>query len=116
MIKTFYSIFLKQLLKKYINDILLSHIDEIIKKDDVLEGNMILKFYEDIYADNKHKFDEFDKMFKLRHHNLNGGYYNKNTNLDGGYYNKNTNLDGGYYNKYLKYKSKYLALTNINSL
>jgi len=44
---------------EYINNILLSHIDEIIKKDDILEGNMILKFYEDIYAENKHKLESF---------------------------------------------------------
>jgi TATA-box binding protein (TBP) (component of TFIID and TFIIIB) len=39
----------------YINNILLSHIDDIIKKDDDYEGDMILKIYEDIYKDNKHK-------------------------------------------------------------
>ncbi len=44
---------------EYINNILLSHIDEIIKKDDILEGQMILKFYEDIYAENKHKLENF---------------------------------------------------------
>lgn len=44
---------------EYINNILLSHIDEIIKKDDILEGKMILKFYEDIYAENKHKFENY---------------------------------------------------------
>jgi TATA-box binding protein (TBP) (component of TFIID and TFIIIB) len=44
---------------EYINNILLSHIDEIIKKDDILEGKMILKFYEDIYTENKHKFEDF---------------------------------------------------------
>jgi hypothetical protein len=40
----------------YINDILLNHIDDIIKKDDELEGNLILKFYDDIYKENQHKF------------------------------------------------------------
>lgn len=44
---------------EYINNILLSHIDEIIKKDDILEGKIILKFYEDIYTENKHKFESF---------------------------------------------------------
>ncbi len=39
----------------YINNILLNHIDDIIKKDDDYEGDMILKIYEDIYKDNKHK-------------------------------------------------------------
>ncbi len=39
----------------YINNILLNHIDDIIKKDDDYEGEMILKIYEDIYKDNKHK-------------------------------------------------------------
>ena len=40
----------------YINNILLSHIDDIIKKDDILEGELILKFYEDIYKENQHKY------------------------------------------------------------
>jgi TATA-box binding protein (TBP) (component of TFIID and TFIIIB) len=44
---------------EYINNILLSHIDEIIKKDDILEGNIILNFYEDIYREHKHKFEHF---------------------------------------------------------
>ncbi len=39
----------------YINNILLNHVDDIIKKDDDYEGDMILKIYEDIYKDNKHK-------------------------------------------------------------
>ena len=43
----------------YINDILLSHIDDIIKKDDILEGEIILQFYEDIYIENRHKFENF---------------------------------------------------------
>ncbi len=40
----------------YINNILLDHVDEIIKKDDELEGKLILKLYDDIYKENKHKF------------------------------------------------------------
>jgi TATA-box binding protein (TBP) (component of TFIID and TFIIIB) len=43
----------------YINNILLSHIDDIIKKDDNLEGDIILKFYDDIYKENQHKFANF---------------------------------------------------------
>jgi TATA-box binding protein (TBP) (component of TFIID and TFIIIB) len=43
----------------YINNILLSHIDDIIKKDDDLEGDIILKFYDDIYKENQHKFANF---------------------------------------------------------
>lgn len=39
----------------YINHILLDHIDDIIKKDDVAEGQLILKFYDDIFVENKHK-------------------------------------------------------------
>jgi TATA-box binding protein (TBP) (component of TFIID and TFIIIB) len=45
---------------EYINNILLNHIDEIIKKDDILEGKMILKFYDDIFKENQHKFKEFN--------------------------------------------------------
>lgn len=41
---------------EYINNILLCHVDEIIKKDDIYEGNMILKFYEDIYKEHQHKY------------------------------------------------------------
>jgi TATA-box binding protein (TBP) (component of TFIID and TFIIIB) len=40
---------------EYINNILLNHIDDISKKDDNYEGDMILKIYEDIYKDNQHK-------------------------------------------------------------
>lgn len=40
----------------YINNILLDHVDEIIKKDDELEGKLILKLYDDIYKENSHKF------------------------------------------------------------
>ena len=43
----------------YINNILLSHVDDIIKKDDILEGDIILQFYDDIYKENQHKFAEF---------------------------------------------------------
>jgi TATA-box binding protein (TBP) (component of TFIID and TFIIIB) len=39
----------------YINSILLEHVDDIIKKDDDIEGDIILKFYEDLYKDHKHK-------------------------------------------------------------
>ncbi len=39
----------------YINNILLNHIDDVIKKDDDYESDMILQIYEDIYKDNKHK-------------------------------------------------------------
>jgi TATA-box binding protein (TBP) (component of TFIID and TFIIIB) len=42
---------------EYINNILLNHIDDIIKKDDIQEGNMILKFYDEIYKDNEHRFN-----------------------------------------------------------
>lgn len=42
----------------YINRILLEHVDDIIKKDDVLEGNNILKLYDDIYKENSHKLSE----------------------------------------------------------
>ena len=40
----------------YINSILLEHVDEVIKKDDILEGKLILKLYDDIYKENSHKF------------------------------------------------------------
>ena len=39
----------------YINNILLEHVDDIIKKDDVVEGDLILKLYDDIYKENSHK-------------------------------------------------------------
>jgi len=39
----------------YINDILLTHTEEIIKKDDELEGDLILDLYNDIIKENKHK-------------------------------------------------------------
>ena len=39
----------------YINDILLTHTDEIIKKDDELEGDLILNLYNDIIKENNHK-------------------------------------------------------------
>ncbi len=41
----------------YINNILLNHIEEIIKKDDILEGNIILKFYEDIFNEYQHQME-----------------------------------------------------------
>jgi TATA-box binding protein (TBP) (component of TFIID and TFIIIB) len=40
---------------EYINNIILEHVDDIIKKNDEVEGNMILQFYEDIYKEYEHK-------------------------------------------------------------
>ena len=40
----------------YINNILLTHTDEIIKKDDEIEGKIILQLYENIMKENNHKF------------------------------------------------------------
>ncbi len=42
---------------EYINNILLNHIDDIIKKDDTQEGEMILKFYDEIYKEHEHRFN-----------------------------------------------------------
>lgn len=42
---------------EYINNILLQHSDEIVKKDDILEGNLILTLYEEIMKDNNHKLN-----------------------------------------------------------
>ncbi len=42
---------------EYINNILLNHIDEIIKKDDIQEGELILKFYDEIYKEHEHRFN-----------------------------------------------------------
>jgi TATA-box binding protein (TBP) (component of TFIID and TFIIIB) len=39
----------------YINNILLEHVDEIIKKDDIAEGELILKLYDDINKENSHR-------------------------------------------------------------
>ena len=39
----------------YVNTILLEHSDDIIKKDDLVEGTLLLKLYEDIYKENSHK-------------------------------------------------------------
>ena len=39
----------------YINNILLTHTSEIIKKDDEIEGDIILSLYNDILKENKHK-------------------------------------------------------------
>jgi TATA-box binding protein (TBP) (component of TFIID and TFIIIB) len=39
----------------YVNNILLEHIDDIVKKDDNIEGQLILKLYEDITRENSHK-------------------------------------------------------------
>ena len=41
---------------EYINDILLTHTDEIIKKDDEIEGKIILQLYQNIMEENNHKF------------------------------------------------------------
>lgn len=41
----------------YINNILLTHTEEIIKKDDELEGELILKLYQDIIKENNHKLN-----------------------------------------------------------
>jgi TATA-box binding protein (TBP) (component of TFIID and TFIIIB) len=41
----------------YINNILLTHTSEIIKKDDELEGELILKLYQDIIKENNHKLN-----------------------------------------------------------
>ena len=41
----------------YINNIILSHVDEIIKKDDDEEGDLIMKLYDDILKDNNHKLE-----------------------------------------------------------
>ena len=39
----------------YVNNILIEHVDDIIKKDDDEEGLLILKFYDDIFVENSHK-------------------------------------------------------------
>jgi TATA-box binding protein (TBP) (component of TFIID and TFIIIB) len=39
----------------YVNSILLEHADDIIKKDDTLEGILLLKLYDDIFKENSHK-------------------------------------------------------------
>jgi TATA-box binding protein (TBP) (component of TFIID and TFIIIB) len=39
----------------YVNNILLEHADDIIKKDDNIEGILILKLYDDIFKENSHK-------------------------------------------------------------
>ena len=41
---------------EYINNILLTHTDEIIKKDDEIEGKIILQLYQNIMEENNHKF------------------------------------------------------------
>ena len=41
----------------YINNILLTHTNEIIKKDDELEGELIMKLYNNILDENKHKMN-----------------------------------------------------------
>jgi TATA-box binding protein (TBP) (component of TFIID and TFIIIB) len=39
----------------YVNSILIEHSDDIIKKDDIIEGTLLLKLYDDIYKENSHK-------------------------------------------------------------
>ena len=39
----------------YVNNILIEHVDDIIKKDDDEEGLLILKYYDDIFVENSHK-------------------------------------------------------------
>ena len=39
----------------YVNNILLEHADDIIKIDDIIEGQLILKLYDDIFKENSHK-------------------------------------------------------------
>ena len=51
----------------YVNNILINHSDDIVKKDDTLEGNLLLKLYDDIYEENSHKIESllltnFDTM------------------------------------------------------
>ena len=41
----------------YVNNILLQHSDDIVKKDDTIEGNLLLKLYDDIFKENSHKID-----------------------------------------------------------
>jgi TATA-box binding protein (TBP) (component of TFIID and TFIIIB) len=43
----------------YINDILLNHIDDIVKKDDEIEGNLILQIFDDIYKEHQHRLAIF---------------------------------------------------------
>jgi len=40
----------------YVNNILLEHADDIIKKDDIFEGTLLLKLYDEIFKENSHKF------------------------------------------------------------
>jgi len=44
----------------YVNGILLEHTDDIIKKDDVFEGELLLKLYDEIYQENFHKFESLN--------------------------------------------------------
>ena len=39
----------------YINNILLEHADDIVKKDDIIEGTLLLKLYDEIFKENSHK-------------------------------------------------------------
>ena len=42
---------------EYINNILLEHIEDVIKTDDDIEGELILKLYDNILKDNNHKLN-----------------------------------------------------------
>ena len=42
---------------EYINDILLNHIEDVIKTDDDAEGALILQLYDNILKDNNHKLE-----------------------------------------------------------
>ena len=39
----------------YINNILLEHADDIVKKDDIIEGTLLLKLYDDIFKETSHR-------------------------------------------------------------
>ena len=43
---------------KYINDIFVTHSDDIIKKDQEEEGKKLLEYYDEILNENSHKLDE----------------------------------------------------------
>jgi len=42
---------------EYINNILLEHVEDVIKTDDDIEGELILKLYDNILKDNNHKLN-----------------------------------------------------------
>jgi len=106
-----------QIIKIFVKKLILYFSGEMTKQSEEIK-NKINNLYRisskelSFISDNQNEFDEFNNSIESCYYN----FYKKSTNAHGGYYNKNTNLDGGYYNKYLKYKSKYLALKNINSL